>query len=463
METFESGFQNFLRQPLFETIWRRRTRRVSRGVRRVAAGSMTYMSNQDPQPLSEAEEAVLIGITGCTGLTMPDRPFEDPITGEPVMAKPNLTMDGRTAGSPDNAQATHFFLINDEGTYYLRKQPSAPDVPITLENLVGRARKAKVKILERRLDVPDGKREFPAYLDSNRFLSNLPGTTILVPVVDLSQQYINGLMYVLTQPQGARPALVDDRNFYRLAGVKKWVRNGFLNGDLKIPLGVLGSMRTQIEADLLLQNLVLTAEAMGLGTYIHATIAPPILLGDPRYRKDYGEMLGFEFQTPPWRCRPLDLLRWGIVLPRYAHLRTHPVALKVGDEYLIKAACPPNYPSMSAAVDEIVKMKFGTDGVYRDPDVFRRIYKGDYGERYLKESPDYSQQVIDCAGAVCEYIHATHGRFPAHVDAIHVPGVWLQVHHVDKHYYDTYFRNRLTPTQETHAVEWHADCDGNND
>ena len=37
------------------------------------------------------------------------------------MAKPNLTMEGRTAGSPDNAQGTHFFMINDSGTYFIRK------------------------------------------------------------------------------------------------------------------------------------------------------------------------------------------------------------------------------------------------------------------------------------------------------------------------------------------------------
>ncbi|WP_372443626.1 hypothetical protein [Streptomyces adelaidensis] len=40
----------------------------------------------------------------------------DPDNGTPIMSKPNLTMAGRTAGSPDNAQDTHFFLVNDSGT-----------------------------------------------------------------------------------------------------------------------------------------------------------------------------------------------------------------------------------------------------------------------------------------------------------------------------------------------------------
>ena len=189
------------------------------------------------------------------------------------MAKPNLNMVGRTAGSPDNAQGTHFFLINDSGTYFLRKLPPVESaIPFDPATLIARAEKAKVEAPRPAASTCRAQRDFPAYLDSNRFLSNLPGTTILFPVVDLSHQYINGLMYLLTQPDGARPTIVDDRNFYLPAGVRKWVKNGFLNKDLKVPLGVIGSMRTQIEADLLLQNLFLVAEAMGLGAWIHATI-----------------------------------------------------------------------------------------------------------------------------------------------------------------------------------------------
>ena len=75
------------------------------------------------------------------------------------------------------------------------------------------------------------------------------------------------MMYLLTQPAGVRPTIVDDRNFYRPAGVKKWVKNGFLNKDIKLPLGTIWAMRTQIEADLIVQNLFLTAEAIGLGAW----------------------------------------------------------------------------------------------------------------------------------------------------------------------------------------------------
>jgi nitroreductase len=450
-EVGQRGLEDLRSQPLLETIWRRRTHRVSRGAS-VAAGSMSYRSPNRPMPLEELEEAVLIALTGCSGLTMPDRPFEDPRDGKPIMAKPNLTMAGRTAGSPDNAQATHFFMINDSGTYYLRKLPPSPDLTWGADTLVERARQAKVKVLDHRLDV--AKRDFPAYLDSNRFLSNLPGTTVFLPVVDLSHQYINALMYLLTQPDGDRPTLVDDRNLYRPAGVRAWVRSGFLSKDVKLPLGALGPMRTQIEADLLLQNMMLVADAMGLGAWIHASINPQIMLGDPKFSRAYGRMLGFDFVTPRWR--PADIWRWQVPLPMYAGLRSHPVGLRAGGEHLIKAACPPNHPSMAEAVEAVVRAKFGPGGVYTDTATFARIYKGDYGRRYLSEASEYDRRVIDCARDVCVYIHDTHGRFPAHADAVHVPGIWLQTHHVEPEYYERFFTSGTTDVHARHDARWHA-------
>lgn len=445
------GLAALLARPLLETIWRRRTHRVSRGST-VTGGDMTYRSANPRTPLGPLEEAVLIALTGCTGLTMPDRPFNDPRDDKPIMAKPNVNMAGRTAGSPDNAQGTHFFMFNDSGTYFLRKLPPAPGEAFTAESLLTRAEQAKVKLFNHRIDVAEGKRDFPAYLDSNRFLSNLPGTTVLFPVVDLSHQYINGLMYLLTQPAGARPTLVDDRNLYRMAGVKKWVKNGFLNKDIKVPLGTIAQMRTQIEADLLLQNIFLTADAMGLGAWIHAAMSPPVLLGDPKFTKAYGPMLGFDFVTPKWKLA--DVWRWQVPLPRYANLRAHPVGLRHKGEHLIKGSCPPYFDSMAEAVDDVIAAKFGPEGIYHDTAIFEQIYKPGYGERYLHNASEYPEDVIQCARDVCDYIHATHGRFPAHVDAIYVPGVWLQVHKVEIEYYDYFFRNGLTDTHRTHDVIW---------
>jgi hypothetical protein len=448
----QHGLDALRGRPLLETIFKRRTHRVSRGSD-VTAGEMSYKSAHPRAPLSPIEEALLIAATGCTGLTMPDRPFFDPRTNAPIMAKPNVNMAGRTAGSPDNAQGTHFFMINDSGTYFLRNLPPVEGEVFDPDLLLKRAEQAKVKLLDRRIDVPNGNRDFPAYLDSNRFLSNLPGTTVLFPVVDLSHQYINGMMYLLTQPAGARPAVVDDRNFYQLAGVKKWVKNGFLNKDIKVPLGVIWSMRTQIEADLLVQNLFLVAEAMGLGAWIHGSISPSVLMGDPKFTTKYGPMLGFDYVTPKWKLA--DILRWQVPLPKYSGLRANPVGLRHKGEHLIKGCCPPYYDSMSEAVDAVVAAKFGPKGIYQDKSTFDKIYRDHFGAIYLKEATVYSQDVIECTRDICTYIYQTHGRFPSHVDAIHAPGIWLQVHHVEQDYYDTYFSNGLTQAHRDHDRLWH--------
>jgi hypothetical protein len=166
-------------------------------------------------------------------------------------------------------------------------------------------------------------------------------------------------------------------------------------------------------------------------------------------------MLGFEFVTPKFKPL-LDLLRWQVPpLRKYSNLRAHPVGLRHGNEYLIKAKCPPYYPTMKAAVDDVMAGKFGPRGIYKDTELFGKIYKDDFGARYLKEASEYGSEVIECVTDICEYIYKTHGRFPAHVDAIYVPGVWIQIHHPDIEYYDKYFRHGLTEAHRTHDQFWH--------
>ena len=104
--------------------------------------------------------------------------------------------------------------MNDSGTYFLRRPEGvAPPVlapgQIDAKALIGYAQSCKVQVLDKRLDFP---RVFPCYLGRNRYVSNLPGTTILVPVVELTRQYINGMMYLLSQEEGRRPMVIDDWN-----------------------------------------------------------------------------------------------------------------------------------------------------------------------------------------------------------------------------------------------------------
>jgi hypothetical protein len=111
---------------------------------------------------------------------------------------------------------------------------------------------------------------------------------------------------------------------------------------------------------------------------------------------------------------------------------------------------------MADAVDAVVAGKFGPQGIYSDQALFARIYRGEFGAQYLHQASNYSADVIACARDICTYIYETHGRFPAHCDTIHVPGVWLQAHHVEEGYYRRFFRDGLTEEHQMHDQRWHT-------
>src|SRR4051812_2621679 len=123
--SLDDGLRDTLSYPLLSAIFNRRSRRISKGIRSVRAGSLSYQSNEEPQPLTPLEEAVLIAVTGVTGVTMPDMPSQTP-DGRGLLGSPMLEIAGRAASSADNAQATHFVMLNDSGTYVLRRPENVP-------------------------------------------------------------------------------------------------------------------------------------------------------------------------------------------------------------------------------------------------------------------------------------------------------------------------------------------------
>src|ERR1700689_21011 len=96
MPGIHAGFDEMSKYPLFEALFKRRSRRISLGLKSVPAGSNSFTSNSLPQPLNALEEAVLISALGMTGSTLPDRPFASP-TGENILGTPNINFRGRAA------------------------------------------------------------------------------------------------------------------------------------------------------------------------------------------------------------------------------------------------------------------------------------------------------------------------------------------------------------------------------
>lgn len=439
------GFEAAMRYPLMDAIFNRRSRRVIRGVKSVRAGSLSYTSSHEPQPLDPLEEAVLIAVISRTGrFTPPDRPFQDD-QGRNTLGSPNGNFTGRTAGSADNFQMTHFFLMNDSGIYYLdHKRGGDVRLDGTPESLLANAEKVKVKIADHRLDFP---RRYPYYLESNRWLSNLPGSTILIPVVESTSQYINMFMYLLQSADGTRPILLDELNGFRPFASQRWIDSGYLNDKMRVPLSAIVRFRTDVEVHLLLQNLMLTTQALGVGGWIHATLPARVMLGHPAYTSAENRGLGFRWVVPD---------RSPLANPDFNAL-----AHAVGLDGYIQGFCPPYYDSMSDAVDAFLATKFAPEtGIYRDKAVMQQIFREGLADQYMSECPTYTEESIECAKDMCENIYKVHGRFPpplVGMDAIHAPGIWLQAHHLDLDYYDQLFQEGYTDTHRDHQALWHED------
>ncbi len=446
------GFEHAREVPLWAALFGRRTRRVSRGLS-FDSGALTFPATHDPEPLSPVEEAMLVAATGVSGIAIPDNPYRSE-TGEPLTGTVLLRSTALTVPSPDNAHATHVFMWNDEGVYLI-KHPDEETAPLDVggmsdDALVAYVDGLKIKLADGRLEFPH---RFPFELHRNRFASNVPGSTLFMPVLDLTEQYINGLLLLFSQADGMRPLVRDDFNLYRPAGLRPFVRSGYLNPDLPLPLSLIGKNITEFEALFVLQNLALTAEAMGLGGWVHWAPPPLVLLGD--FPESRG--LGFRFVEPEIRGALRKRLAPAVRLRR--KLRPFPVALPnpVGLDGHIEAFCPPYYENMDAAVDAVLAKKFSSNGLYRDPRYFSRVVKPELTPQFLDEVPAYPDEAIACVRAVCNYVYDTYGRFPAHTTAIHAPSTWFQAHHSETDYYDAFYEGALSDTVANHQRIWHGE------
>ena len=466
----EHGLHDLFDVPLMDAILDRRTRRIARGTS-ISAGPLSHTSTNRPAPLSPLEEAILIVCTGLTGkVTMHDVPLEAP-GAPPQFSTPLLKVTTRSASSIDNCQAVSFFMINDEGTWLLRHSTKS-EVAAVLNGLPGQwadwtpehwlkaAAAAKQKVYDTRLDFP---RQWPYYFIWNREISNRPGTTLFFPVVDLTRQNINVLLSLLSELDGQRPLFIDDwQKFrpktlldwgawfgsllglvpkipYQIIGGAKRAQGSFLNRNYPVPLGLASTMRTDYEALFQIQNLMLVAHSMGLGGWIHASTPSPYVFERDPSKGTFG--LAFRMQQPKnWR-------RWP-PLPA-------PLPNPVGLDGVLEALCPPYVKSMDEAVDAVVGEKYGPAGAYGNEAVFSRAYRErPYGREFIKNAGRATPEAIEYAKEICNYVYDTYGRFPAHVNAFHVPGVWIQFSHLELEYYRKYFEPSLYQQQARHAEIW---------
>ena len=252
--------------PLFNTMFRRRTRRFPLGGRLPSRrAGLSYTSTELPVPLTEWETALLcFAASGTTGVTVEEIRH---LLG-------HLTVKGRTAASPCASLTMELFFSNDTGVYYYKSTPSEEIIPSKRVRIDTPSDRALIlsDFHNQLVKVQDGRLPIPRDTIGPAFESmvDLPGTTLFMPIAETTGEYINMLLTCLAQFKWQLWDEVHDRP----AGVARWIDNGVLDGD-RVSIYHYESLLPWIcnlEAGMAMQNMSLAAQAMGLGAFMMHTV-----------------------------------------------------------------------------------------------------------------------------------------------------------------------------------------------
>ncbi len=408
--------------PLFDAIYGRRSRRFARGFE-IAEGPFRHESAHAPLPLTALEEGLLVGAgAGFSGLALWDQSLPSALRGGGGRTYPSTQPGGRR---------TALFFTNDAGVYVIDAAKAAAGGMREVEQRSERERILSLyrdhrRALRRgRLAIPQ---RVPPMCGHNLWDSNMPGSTLFMPVCDTSlalisliAQFVDGALGRFTAGRGMN--VVDDRHGFRPAGTERWLKSGFLEPDKVLPLSVLERQAcyfTFSEPAIICQNIFLASEALGLGGWMHC-----------------GYM----------SLEVLELLGFRTVAPQAPGMLANPIGL----DGVFEACCPPYFPSMDAAVDAVLAPMSRRVPASRRPVPFLMSE-----EQHHAGTVRVSEEGMACTKAICTYILETYGRFPGGTDAMHL--MWfMQVHHIDTDYYDRFFRpGAYGPTHARHMETWHG-------
>ena len=467
--------------PFMDAIVNRRSRRFSLGAE-MNGGGLAYKSKAVPVPLSRLEEAILVSAgIGITGYALGELPYTAGDKHEAGGGNVMAALTGRTVASADAVHGTALFVINDEGTYLLKRPQDFPQVDIgdlgelahhqQVEELYKRLR---IKLSDERTTIP---REVPHMFPFNKWSTNLPGSTYFVPASDLTGMYINLLLSSFDEQMGL--FLLDERNGYAPAGIGKFgkSRGGRLHDDPKPADHRVGTVQLieLINSEFMLaeqafigHNMMLAEQAMGLGGWSHFATArdaswfeafnfrmgvQPLsrTIGNGLFgmllrrilRRADGLTKAIDNFDVRFRTMVLNLVGQNIQTPI-------PLGLEHDGEVLLKPYCPPYYKSMGEAVlafidDKFARIKEGAAaGNWKDP------------QAIVASIPQFSDECIAATIAYCEYIYNRYGRFPAYNGAFRMT-LAHQAHHLDLEFYDQFYkRGAYTQTQARHMEQWHS-------
>jgi hypothetical protein len=424
---------------LFNALVGRRSRRLGKGFR-LNGGPLAYESLEDAAPLTIEEEAALaFAACGISGYTTADVPFQ---AGDvPGAGGGNILAHfaGRTVPSADAMHNVTVFVMNDEGTWMLRRPQDYARMEIgelakaaRRCELVDLYERSRIRIADRRVDVP---REFPYMLPFNRWASNAPGSTYFLPVAETSGLMINALLAAFDDEWAAY--LLDERNGFRSPGLARFARSkgGHLYDDPRhdrmVSIGVFESSMYELmaaETGAVIQNLGLTAQALGVGGFAHYA-------GHPQ---GWLKALGFQMQAVP-TSRVAGMGPLMSLLLRLMR-RDDPVPTAIGlrreGQMLLQPWSPPHYPAMEQAVHAFVDYKFAPNsGTLRDGGAATAWRDGSTVQDGI---PAPSEKAISATVAYCDYVFRRYGRFPSANGPFRTT-IAYQAHHLDTAFYERHY------------------------
>lgn len=409
--------------PLYSALFGRRSRRFGWGME-IPGGPLQFKSEKPPVGLDDFERSLLI----AAGLGVSGHHFGIPYSAaEPGLATYAARYTGRTAPAAAGIGNCDLFYTDDTGTWFVSTRDAgddgnwAHDRLSDAERLIAGVKDRARQLAATRIELP---REEPHYSAHNLWNANVPGSTVFMPVANVSEELL-GFLFVVA---GSGYTVFDDLHGRPAGELEPFFKSGLLNPDKKYALSYLEQYIlscSSVEMGDIGHNIALALQAIGLGGWFFSGISPFSLMGAAAAKGVPG--LGFTFETNP---------RWGVPNP-------------VGLRGVYEGYCPPFHQDMRAAVEAYVELKFGKGGTY-DP-----ATPGPFLDNATikAEAQPPAPALIDAVVAIAEYIHATYGKFPGTVPAIYMR-FYTQAHRLETAFYDRFLRDPYLATHARNVARW---------
>lgn len=455
----QSKIDRLWNQSLMDAIFNRRSRRFATGAF-LDGGALTYKSKIEPIPLTTLEEAILAtAAAGINGYVLVDVPFESGSKPESGGGNVMAALSGRVGASADAVHSVSMFILNDEGSYFLKRPQNFPNLDIGQLGELGKDRSLEEMYKQMRVQLsktrPEIPREVPHMFPFNKWSTNLPGTTYFLPVSDLTGMFINVLLSAFDEQMAL--FIVDERNGYCPAGIAKFGKShgGKLHDDPEdnrlVPLLYLESVILEFvlaEQSFMLHNLSLVEQAMGLGGWTHYAT-----MRDVSWYEQLGISIGEQKLSQTMGGGFLKTLLLNL-LDRNTTFY-YGLGLDFQGETLIKPYSPPYYKSMEEAVLDFIDFKMSQENGWLKDSSAAHPWQEKKGKQIKNSIPPYSDECIAATIALCEYVYNRYGRFPAYFGPMRMT-LAHQAHHLDLSFYDQFYRQgAYTETQENHMKIWH--------